>query len=393
MKKKISILLIFVLILSVLTACGVKTNIKEDPVDKPEKDNVGQSDVVKPTEEPTNKPVETPTEDETNNSEELTSSQKVAYDFVKYIQNADYSAALDLLDIKDKEYTKVEDFKWLLPRTEFADIIETDSEIKDVTSVKETLKDVVSLKVGGTSLTVTVVLDDDNNWKVHWTNGIVFDWKLEVPKGTTVFMNAVALSSDMRERSGHVDTYTIPAIFEREQNIVVKSSVYGDFNISAMPQNDKPYTAVCVLNSDVVEDLFEKVKISTNAIFDLGQNGSPESDYNKYISSSASTDLVHTLYAATEDIRSGEYKNVKLVIIEESDKSANPVTLFEDNIVKMDIRTEVQHVQKVLGNGATRLYDSIQIVDNGEYAEFYYVSAGSNMYMNNKNLYTHNWNY
>lgn len=190
-------LVLLILLAVTLTACG------------------GSSDTVEPYE------VENKQEQE---------EKEVADTFLKKVKKEDFDDLKSCVYVPDGAFINNDDIKWMIPRSDFSDLIGNKLEL-ELTSIEEYNLDLNeddninptcnALKYIGSNeaeYDVIVIQDKNNNWYVYLDGLYSTDFTCYVKKGAILYLNDVEVPMDdiSNDEDKDYDEYTIPYVPNRE---------------------------------------------------------------------------------------------------------------------------------------------------------------------------------
>lgn len=390
MKRLIAVVLVVVMTCSLclFTGCG-----KKDEPTNGGKEIVLNEDVSSNTNNNVNsvEPDTTPVVEEV---EEVgyTKLEQYAVDFVTALQKDEYETALSMLKLEDATFVSLEDFKWFFPRGDFADVVGSVAEITEVTSNKDKVSDIVSMKSGINPVSVYVELNDNNEMQVVLNDVLYKDVKIAVPKNDKLSINGIEVAEKyLTELDGNNHIYTIPCMVKKTANVIVHSSV-GDIPCEFMPSNDVN-TITVNLTTEMVEPILEEMKNLFNEMNKTYQNGGKATDFVHFISENASPDVATRLYNQVKEEHT--WNNVLnprdilfSVVKQYADK---PSYELQNNVIVLRVSIEKSWAENYSSGNSTHLNGTVTVSKNTDGTWKIYDISEQTKILSGRNSMTHDW--
>ena len=308
----------------------------------------------------------------------FTKAEQVAYDFAIAIQNEDYDTAFGMLDIKDKTFVSLEDFSWFIPRSSLSDLTGTDYKLVSYDSTGDKVKNSTKFVFKPVTITVNTFLNDNNEWKVSFDEAFVTNWKISIPRDTSLTLNGIEVSSDyLDEMKDNEFVYNIPCIATKEADLVVKTSLFGDFNLKTLPSAIETTMVNCELTSEQYSPLYEDLLTLLNTMNTGYENGERLGEFSKYVSTETSASQLERLFndvdAQYTENAGGEPYNIRFTIVKPRDGENANAVLVKDNVVKLNLSVEkTWDVRKSgIGDNTSRVHGSIYVVKEDDGLKIY----------------------
>lgn len=196
MKKLFGLVLLVLLAISI-TVCG------------------GSSDTVEPYE------VENKQEQE---------EKEVADSFLKKVKKEDFDDLKSCVYVPGGAIISNDDIKWLIPRSDFSDLIgnkmkveltsieESDLKLDEDDNIDPSCNVLKYVGANGSEFDVTVIQDKNNDWYVYLDGLYETDFTCYVKKGAILYLNDAEVPMDdiTNDEDKDYDEYTIPYVPTRE---------------------------------------------------------------------------------------------------------------------------------------------------------------------------------
>jgi len=147
-------------------------------------------------------PGETKTETDVDASTDATQTQGKGYllaeQFVSKIQSGDTADILSMVDVKDATFLSSDAIVWVVERNGLADISGNADAKYTLTSNSKTSdsENITVLDASGNELiTLTVLMDNNNDWKIDIAPLCVANFQIAVPADSTVTFNSIPVDA------------------------------------------------------------------------------------------------------------------------------------------------------------------------------------------------------
>lgn len=202
-------------------------------------------------------------------------SYRVIAAFAKAVSDQDFETAFSLIDLPANSVVTVDDLKYHLTRSDFADMFGAGAEINSFEDRRTSAS--AELKAGQTRINIYAVFTDDDEWLIDLPALYMKDKTVMAPGKTSVSINGVLLDQAAAEKytsdeTGRgIYTVTLP-----NRAVMVKTTdCFGEheFELEQSSISGVDFTACRSLDSEEVIDVTAKTKETLNAFMSLVESG------------------------------------------------------------------------------------------------------------------------
>lgn len=247
--------------------------------------------------------------------------------FVEALHAGDYIEALSYVDTKDsvfydrldlKDYVQINtDLAYLQQNYEIIQSIKTHE--LDNTNKK------VTLQVEGDTYNIYVTRDSNGILKINLGHADIDNkfckenFKLEVPKDSTVFIRGVQLDESYRQQgSDDIDYYIINSLPAVDMEIHLITEFKED-RVTVNPSKiDSRYRLVVTLTDDEINSVRKRAFNTLNEIMTKLNEGMSLEEFKRYFTEDVSIAEIEEIYSETKDLMNkGIMRNARFASIDE----------------------------------------------------------------------------
>lgn len=207
--------------------------------------------------------------------------------FIAAISTQAYTGIKDYIYMPDNSFVSDDDVKWYISRSALGDITGTGKTVDSIEVNGSTLEKTGTFSIGKSTYSLDLTLGDDNTWKVILPDFLAENFSLRVPGGCSVTVDNVDIANYKNEALSSTDTtyetYSIPSLALKEHDVIVTSSLYGDFSLTVTPKSSSDtYTCICKIGDAETTNVLKAIQTIWNGIYTDYKAGADVPAIKKY---------------------------------------------------------------------------------------------------------------
>ena len=154
-------------------------------------------------------------------------AENTVISFIKALQASDFESVSKMVYMPTGSFYSADDIAWFMPRSDYAPLIGTGDAIDpEMSSGGSTIEKKVACYVGKDAYVFTLILGDDNTWRITIPNAYTENWSIKVPGRCAVTVDGKDVSEYLQPAApdANYGLYTFPAIISNTHSVTVTSS-------------------------------------------------------------------------------------------------------------------------------------------------------------------------
>ena len=247
--------------------------------------------------------------------------------FVEALHAGDYIEALSYVDTKDSVF---------YDRLDLKDYVQINTDLAYLQQNYEIIQSIKTHELDNTNKKVTLQVEGDtyNIYVTHDSKGILKinlghediankfckeNFKLEVPKDSTVFIRGVQLDESYRQQgSDDIDYYIIDSLPAVDMEIHLITEFKEDRVTVNPSKTDSRYRLVVTLTDDEINSVRKRAFNTLNEIMTKLNEGMSLEEFKRYFTEDVSIAEIEEIYSETKDLMNkGIMRNARFASIDE----------------------------------------------------------------------------
>lgn len=234
-------------------------------------------------------------------------SYKIMEEFAAGLAAGDYASLKETIYFPENSIVTEEDLAYLLPRSDFADLLETGNISIERFDTSAGSASAV-LRSGQDEVSVSAALEDDNKWHVRVPGIYIENATILAPAKCQIKLNGIELDMNTARKHSQgagrvVYTVTIP-------NRTIKgvsTTMFGDMEremVKRDPEETEAMYTICPVPDEALTDeVMNAVKTNLNALYTLYEAGNMEvSSWQPYFSDKVTAEEIQNVQAAVKEM-------------------------------------------------------------------------------------------